>query len=83
MPILAMSSSTTMGRYGEYFDAALLPGASAALTKSFTADSLMALVDRLLPVSGRHDDMATQFGRLRAVGAPAIREVMSRSGVNN
>jgi CheY-like chemotaxis protein len=48
VPILAMSGSNTMGRYGSYLDAATLLGANAAIAKPFTPDSFMEAVDRLL-----------------------------------
>jgi DNA-binding NtrC family response regulator len=48
VPILAMSGSNTLGRYGGYLDAATLLGASATLSKPFTTDSFMDVVERLL-----------------------------------
>jgi len=48
VPILAMSGSSTMGRYGSYLDAAILLGANATLEKPINIDDLMAAVDRLL-----------------------------------
>jgi len=48
VPILAMSGSSTQGRYGSYLDAATLLGANATLAKPITIDGLMTAVDRLL-----------------------------------
>ncbi len=50
VPILAMSGSNTMGRYGSYLDAAKLLGANATLSKPITVDGLIQVVDRLLVV---------------------------------
>jgi len=52
LPILAMSGSNTMGRYGSYLDAAKLLGATATLPKPITVDGLMQVVDRLLAPGG-------------------------------
>jgi len=54
VPILAMSGSSTQGRYGSYLDAATLLGANATLAKPITIDGLMTAVDKLLaePVAG-------------------------------
>jgi len=54
VPILAMSGSNTVGRYGSYLDAAKLLGANATLSKPITVDGLMQLVDRLLAPEGAH-----------------------------
>jgi DNA-binding NtrC family response regulator len=48
VPILAMSGSRTVGRYGSYLDAALLLGANGTLEKPITVDGLMKAVNRLL-----------------------------------
>jgi len=48
IPILAISGSNTVGRYGSYLDAAKLLGANATLSKPITVDRLMQAVERLL-----------------------------------
>ncbi len=48
VPILAISGSSTVGRYGGHLDAASVMGASATLTKPLVADALIATVERLL-----------------------------------
>jgi CheY-like chemotaxis protein len=48
MPILAISGSNTVGRYGDYLHAAEVLGASATLPKPFSTDSLVEIVERLL-----------------------------------
>ena len=53
VPILAMSGSHTVGRYGSYLDAAILLGANATLEKPITVDGLMKAVDRLLVAAER------------------------------
>ena len=48
VPILAISGSNTVGRYGDYLHAAEVLGASASLPKPFSSDSLVEIVERLL-----------------------------------
>jgi CheY-like chemotaxis protein len=48
VPVLAISGSTTRGRYGDYLNAAELLGATATLTKPLDPESLMETVERLL-----------------------------------
>lgn len=48
VPILAISGSNTVGRYGDYLHAAAVLGASATLPKPFSVDSLVEIVERLL-----------------------------------
>ncbi|HLZ66916.1 MAG TPA: response regulator [Aliidongia sp.] len=48
IPILAMSGSCTVGRYGDYLHAATVMGASATLPKPVRADHLLEAIDRLL-----------------------------------
>ena len=48
IPILAMSGSQTVGRYGDHLHAASLVGATATLRKPFTPDLLMREVDQIL-----------------------------------
>jgi CheY-like chemotaxis protein len=48
LPILAISGSNTVGRYGDYLHAAEVLGATATLPKPFSADSLIEVVERLL-----------------------------------
>ena len=48
VPILAISGSNTIGRYGDYLHAAEVLGASATLPKPFVPDELIATIDRLL-----------------------------------
>ncbi|MDB5361037.1 MAG: two-component response regulator [Rhodospirillales bacterium] len=52
VPIVAISASRTVGRYGDYLHAAKLLGANVALAKPFTADALMEIVGRLLASPG-------------------------------
>jgi CheY-like chemotaxis protein len=49
VPILAISGSNTVGRYGDYLHAAGVLGATATLAKPFSADSLIDIIDGLLP----------------------------------
>jgi len=58
VPILAMSGSNTVGRYGSYLDAAVLLGANATLSKPITIDGLMQVVDRLLAPQSAGDAAA-------------------------
>lgn len=48
VPILAISGSNTVGRYGGHLDAAAIVGANATLPKPFTAEALIEAIDRLL-----------------------------------
>ncbi|GGF05673.1 response regulator [Aliidongia dinghuensis] len=52
VPILAISGSSTVGRYGSHLDAAALMGANATLPKPLTADAFLEAVERLL--AARH-----------------------------
>jgi len=49
VPILAISGSRTVGRYGDYLHAAAVLGATATLPKPFSAESLIEMIDELLP----------------------------------
>lgn len=49
VPILAISGSRTVGRYGDYLHAAAVLGATATLPKPFSAESLIEVIDGLLP----------------------------------
>jgi len=49
VPILAISGSKTVGRYGDYLHAAAVLGATATLPKPFSAESLIEMIDELLP----------------------------------
>ncbi|HEV2677813.1 MAG TPA: response regulator [Aliidongia sp.] len=48
IPILAVSGSKTVGRYGDYLHAAKLTGASAVMRKPLMPDPFMEVVDGLL-----------------------------------
>lgn len=48
VPILAMSGSHTVGRYGGHLDAAAIVGANATLAKPLEPQTLIGTVDRLL-----------------------------------
>jgi CheY-like chemotaxis protein len=48
VPILAITGSHTIGRYGSYLDAAELLGATATLPKPLEPDRLIETVGRLL-----------------------------------
>jgi CheY-like chemotaxis protein len=50
VPILAISGSSTVGRYGGYLDAASVMGANATLAKPLVAEALIEAVERLLGV---------------------------------
>jgi two-component system, chemotaxis family, chemotaxis protein CheY len=48
VPILAISGSNTVGRYGDYLHAAAVLGASATLPKPLAPDQFIETIDRLL-----------------------------------
>jgi CheY-like chemotaxis protein len=48
VPILAISGSNTVGRYGDYLHAAKVLGATASLPKPFSPENLIETVERLL-----------------------------------
>jgi CheY-like chemotaxis protein len=52
VPILAISGSNTVGRYGDYLHAAEVLGASATLPKPLRPDDLIETIDRLLGAHG-------------------------------
>ena len=52
VPILAISGSNTVGRYGDYLQAAEVLGASATLPKPLRPDDLIETIDRLLGAHG-------------------------------
>ncbi len=52
VPILAISGSNTVGRYGDYLHAAGILGASATLAKPLRPDDLIETIDRLLGSHG-------------------------------
>ena len=59
VPILAISGSNTVGRYGDYLHAAAVLGATATLAKPLMPDELIETTERLL-----------EHSKLYAVGGP-------------